>query len=81
MVVEFTKKDNTHRVMECTRNFAYVPKDKLPKSNTAPNDPPDLIRVFDLDKQEWRSFRYSTVTSFLPSHTSTDYDGQEESSY
>ncbi|CAB4167955.1 WYL domain containing protein [uncultured Caudovirales phage] len=67
VVVEFTKKDGTPRVMECTLDQTYIPEDKKPKSS---DDVPicpstlDAIRVFDLEKLEWRSFRWDSVTHF-----------------
>lgn len=53
--VEFTKQDGTKRGIRCTRNMNLIPQDKHPKgSGKTPN--PNLIVVFDLDKNEWRSF-------------------------
>lgn len=73
--VVFTKKDGTDRTMRCTRRMDMIPFDKQPKpkplpisdtmevyklAESTPNDP-QLFKVFDLDKQAWRSFRYTTV--------------------
>ena len=52
--VTFTKKDGTERVMKCTRSPAQIPEDLHPKNGTGDTD--STIRVFDLDKNEWRSF-------------------------
>lgn len=52
--ITFTKKDGTQRVMKCTRSPAQIPEDQHPKNNT--NDSETSLRVFDLDKNEWRSF-------------------------
>ena len=52
--VTFTKKDGTNRVMKCTRSPSQIPEDQHPKNGTGDSD--TSIRVFDLDKNEWRSF-------------------------
>lgn len=52
--LEFTKKDGTKRVMRCTRNLKNIPEDSHPKNGTG--DSETTLRVFDLDKNEWRSF-------------------------
>lgn len=52
--IEFLKKDGTTREMTCTRNMALVPAEFHPKESTTTEGA--AIRVFDLDKQEWRSF-------------------------
>lgn len=57
--VTFTKKDGTERVMRCTRSPAQIPEDQQPKNGT--NDSETSLRVFDLDKNEWRSFIVENV--------------------
>jgi len=71
--VEFTKADGTVREMRCTLDLARVPQDKLPKGDVPvehllkeskkPRKEPDphSLRVFDLDKKEWRSFRFDRL--------------------
>ena len=58
--VTFTKKDGTQRVMKCTRNPSQIPEDQHPKNGTGDTD--TTIRVFDLDKNEWRSFIVENIT-------------------
>lgn len=58
--ITFTKKDGTTRVMKCTRNMDNIPQDKHP-SGKLENDNNKNIRVFDLDKQEWRSFNQTSI--------------------
>ena len=58
--IEFTKKDGTERVMKCTLQEDYLPeydvieidKDRWKK---------DSLAVFDLEKEDWRSFRWDSV--------------------
>ncbi len=57
--VTFLKKDGTQRVMRCTRSPSQIPEDLQPKNGT--NDSETSIRVFDLDKNEWRSFIVENV--------------------
>ena len=57
--VTFTKKDGTERTMRCTRSPVQIPEDQHPKNGTGDSD--TAIRVFDLDKSEWRSFVVENV--------------------
>lgn len=68
--VEFTKADGTVREMRCTLNPDKLPPTpvqtgpvdgivKESKQRKAPD--PESIRVFDLDKNEWRSFRFDRL--------------------
>jgi hypothetical protein len=62
--VVFTKKDGTERSMLCTLFEAKIPQDKHPKTETtSSNTSGTTVRVFDLEKSEWRSFRWDSVTS------------------
>lgn len=62
--LEFTKKDGSHRIMTCT-----LRADKLPAQTDLeegiqkkkPND--DVLAVFDLVNQGWRSFRWDSLLS------------------
>lgn len=57
--VTFMKKDGTERTMRCTRSPSQIPEDQHPKNGTG--DSESAIRVFDLDKNEWRSFIVENV--------------------
>lgn len=62
LCITFTKKDGTERRMFCTLSAARIPADKVPKE--ASNDSQiagSAVRVFDTEKQEWRSFRWDSV--------------------
>lgn len=60
--VKFTKKDGTDRVMRCTLQESNIPESAKPKgSNRAVSD--ESLRVFDTEKNEWRSFRWDSVKS------------------
>ena len=63
ITVIFTKKDGTERKMLCTLSENKIPKEKSPiGSGKAQNG--DALAVFDLEKEEWRSFRYDSLKSF-----------------
>lgn len=65
--VQFTKKDGTVRTMKCTLKHDLVKPYEKKTDKTKPTNE-DVCPVYDLDKQEWRSFKYDTVTkvsSFL----------------
>lgn len=70
VVVSFKKKDGTDRVMKCTKSFQIIPEDKHPKTEKEINPKldengnivvSDLIMVWDLDKEGWRSFDYKSI--------------------
>lgn len=60
ITISFTKKDGTNRVMKCTRNLEVIPSDKHPSGNNETENKRN-IKVFDLDKQEWRSFNQTSI--------------------
>lgn len=60
--ITFTKTDGTDREMHCTLVESSIPSEKTPKG-TGRVSTEDTQRVFDLDKQEWRSFKWSSVKS------------------
>ena len=75
ITVTFVKADGTERDMLCTLDGSRIPVTVAkPISTTAPVDgivreskkprkepDPHSIRVFDLEKQEWRSFRFERL--------------------
>lgn len=69
VTVKFTKKDGSERTMLCTLNEQKIPFDKLPKAKepteetTTVASSVDAVRVFDVEKQEWRSFRFDSIKS------------------
>jgi len=65
LCVVFTKKDGSERELFCTLVESRIPSAKLPKvqedgTNTR-NFSDESARVFDTEKQEWRSFRWDSV--------------------
>lgn len=64
-VVEFVKKDGSIRKMNCTTSKEFIPAQpvKESKSNRQVNE--DVLAVYDLEINEWRSFRYDSVKSVI----------------
>jgi hypothetical protein len=60
VTVLFTKKDGSERKLICTLNENKIPSEKAPK-NTGKAKSEDSIAVFDLEKSDWRSFRFDSV--------------------
>lgn len=58
--VTFTKKDGTERVMVCTTNMDIIPADSHPTRTF--NDRDDFYRVYDVEKDGWRSFNEDQIT-------------------
>lgn len=60
--ITFVKKDGTEREMLCTLEESLIPEEKKPKG-TGKEKNDDVLAVFDVEKQEWRSFRYDSIKS------------------
>jgi hypothetical protein len=61
--VTFTKVDGTERVMKCTLEATKLPpvvikEDAKPRKETTSTK---ALRVFDVEKQEWRSFTIKNI--------------------
>lgn len=61
--ITFTKVDGTERVMSCTLEPAQLPpvvikEDAKPRKETTSTK---ALRVFDLEKKEWRSFTLKNI--------------------
>lgn len=63
--VTFTKKDGTERVMLCTLSPKFLPVVALTEGTEKKErvSAPEHIKVFDMTKQEWRSFKIRSVKS------------------
>ena len=71
ITVTFVKADGTDREMLCTLNWDKIPQDAIKptsvdgivKESRKPRKEPDphSLRVFDMEKQEWRSFRFDRL--------------------
>ena len=69
ITVTFTKADGTDREMLCTLDPEHLPPaptgpvDGIIKESKKPRKEPDphSLRVFDVEKQEWRSFRFDRL--------------------
>ena len=59
----FEKVDGSLREMNATLNFDYIPEEKRPKGNTdnSMKEQEQTLRVFDTDKNDWRSFRWDSL--------------------
>ena len=56
----FTKADGTERQMRCTLNENKIPAAFAPKS-TERKKSDEVLPVFDIENQGWRSFRLDSV--------------------
>jgi hypothetical protein len=63
--VKFKKKDNTIREMLCTLSSDYLPKSDLEvKEKKAKKVNEDILPVWDLKKEAWRSFRLDSIVDY-----------------
>lgn len=63
-VVEFTKVDGSHAIMECTLDPRLLPPKPADLANRT--EKPDLLHVYSLDRAGWRSFKVENVKSIYP---------------
>ena len=64
VIVCFTKANKEERIMKCTAIFDRIPEDKRPVSDPPPKatqEDETSCKVFDLEINEWRSFRYDSI--------------------
>lgn len=59
--VVFTKKDGTDRTMLATLNEELIPEDKKPKGTGVKKENVDVIAVYDVEADGWRSFKFDSV--------------------
>ena len=65
LMVSFTKADDSIRNMACTLNPKHLPTPTeavKPKSDRKQNDDPNLIVVWDIQANNWRSFKFDSIT-------------------
>lgn len=73
VTIVFNKADGTVRTLRGTRNFTDIPVSMYPKQTAMPRVNEDIIRVFDLDQCQWRSFNFDSVIEY----SWTESDGRQ----
>lgn len=63
--VQFTKKDGSLRAMRCSLQEKYLPP-LMGDAETTTKDNPDVLAVWDLDVNGWRSFRIDSILIMEP---------------
>ena len=61
--VKFQKADGTMRNMKCTLHPSYLPK-QTDVEESSTRDNPNVMVVWDIEKDAWRSFRIDSVDHF-----------------
>ena len=59
MTITFKKIDGSERVIVCTLNPSLLPPRNLDAKTRKQN--PDIIAVYDLEEEDWRSFRFDNL--------------------
>lgn len=62
VTIKFVKKDGSERKMVCTLLESKIPEEKQPK-NTGKKQSDESLAVFDVEKQDWRSFRWDSINT------------------
>jgi len=80
VIVTFNKKDGDQRIMTCTLNQDLIPENKKPK--TKPEDDnkkknENVLAVYEINEEGWRSFTWANVTNIEFSLDNEDLAEQE----
>jgi hypothetical protein len=59
--VTFTKTDGTQRVMKCTLKESSIPVAHQPKGESTRKENDNVLAVFDVEKEGWRSFAMDSI--------------------
>lgn len=66
--VKFTKRDGTERDMFCTLKADLLPEQTDLEEQVQKKTPnPDALKVWDIEKAAWRSFRFDSIIGFSES--------------
>lgn len=69
VTVSFVKADGSLRIMDATLRPDLIPqKEEVVEEKKTRTPNPSTIRVFDLGKNEWRSFRVDSVVDWFPAY-------------
>jgi len=58
----FIKKDGTERIMNCTLNEEHLPVTEAKEETKERKVNEDVLAVYDVDAEGWRSFRWDSLT-------------------
>ena len=63
--ITFTKSDGSIREMRCTLMSEYLPQQKIEENvrHVPRKDNDTVLAVWDIDKQDWRSFRLDSIAN------------------
>lgn len=62
--VVFTKADGSERTMKCTLQESFLPISENKESTKTKSENQDVLSVWDIESQGWRSFRLDSIISF-----------------
>lgn len=65
VTVNFTKTDGTVRKMICTLQEGAIPQGEAKKTDRVKKENDDVLAVWDLEAQGWRSFRFDSILSVI----------------
>lgn len=70
VVIVFVKGDGTERTMRCTLSENHLPpRPEVPEGSVPPpkkKRPESMVAVWDVEKDDWRSFTIPSVISWKP---------------
>lgn len=67
--VVFTKKNGDERTMICTKSDNQIPEKLRPKKDSIQNVNPNIVNVYDIEADGWRSFVIERLISIEADNT------------
>ena len=62
---KFTKKNGEERIARGTLHKEMIPESATPSGTQTWQDPDDIVKYYDLDKEGWRSFRWEQFVELV----------------
>jgi hypothetical protein len=75
--ITFNKSDGSKRVMRCTLQEDYLPQvlEEKDSEKITKKSSPETLVVWDLEKDDWRSFRVDSILEYRVVNIPEDLDG------
>ena len=62
--VNFNKKDGSNRTMLCSLKSEFLPKKEITEIKKSKKEHNNVLSVWDLEKDSFRSFRIDSITNY-----------------
>jgi hypothetical protein len=62
--IKFNKKDGSNRTMLCSLKSEFLPKKEITEIKKSKKEHNNVLSVWDLEKDSFRSFRIDSITNY-----------------